>query len=285
MRLVVAPEMRPDLLHQRCNAEGLQIIVEVLPVRHKQPGRDALRDRPGRECEPSVKARAVVIAGDVKTLETFRQTEGAKVRGGQGRNTRKVRKNRAQRQHGLDALAGGENDARDAEADPVAMQFAKRLSWLRQIRLAASVCAKPGAMHAGDAAVKIGHAGNERRQRLGPDAALGAEIAVGQEAEGWVVEIAGNAAAPQVGLGYRARNGARQRKQACSGLGGLAPVARFRSGNTGSAASLRGLIQEHAGLFKGLPQGRKAAIETDEVEQVAMLSRCGIGPIPRCRAG
>ena len=52
---------------------------------------------------------------------------------------------------------------------------------------------------------------------------------------------------------------------------GLAPVARFRTGNTGSATSLRGLIQEHAGLVEGLPQGRKAAIETDEVEQVAML--------------
>ena len=67
--LVVTPEMRPEPLHQRCNAEGLQIIVEVFPVRHKQPGRDALRDRPARERKPCVKARAVVIAGDVKTLE------------------------------------------------------------------------------------------------------------------------------------------------------------------------------------------------------------------------
>jgi len=41
MRLVVAPEMRPEPLHQRCHAEGLQIIVEVFPGRHKQPGRDA----------------------------------------------------------------------------------------------------------------------------------------------------------------------------------------------------------------------------------------------------
>ena len=174
MRLVVAPEMRPEPLHQRCNAEGLQIIVEVFPVRHEQPDRDALRDRPARERESCVKARAVVIAGDVETLEAVWQAQRAKVRGGQRRNTRKVWKNGAQRQHGLDAFAGGENDARDAEADPVAMQFAKRFSWLRQIRLAAAVCAKPGAMDAGDAAVKIGHAGNERRQRLGLDAALGA---------------------------------------------------------------------------------------------------------------
>ena len=136
--------MRPEPLHQRCHAEGLQIIVEVFPVRHKQPRRDALRDRPARERKSRVKARAVVIAGDVKTLEAVRQTEGAKVRGGQRRNTRKVRKNSTQRQHGLDAFAGGENDARDAEADPVAMQFAERLSWLRQIRLTAAVCAKPG---------------------------------------------------------------------------------------------------------------------------------------------
>ena len=219
MRLVVTPEMRPEPLHQRCNAEGLQIIVEVFPVRHEQPDRDALRDRPARERKSCVKARAVVIAGDVKTLEAVRQAERAKVRGGQRRNTRKVWKNGAQRQHGLDAFARGENDARDAEADPVAMQFAKRLSWLRQIRLAAAVCAKPGAMHAGDAAVKIGHAGNERRQRLGLDAALGAVIAVGQEAEGWIIEIAGDAAAPQIGFGDGARNGACEREEACSGLG------------------------------------------------------------------
>jgi hypothetical protein len=78
----------------------------------------------------------------------------------------------------------------------VATQFAKRLSWLRQIRLAAAIGAKPGAMDARGAAVKIGHAGNERRQGLGLDAALGAVIAVGQEAEGWKIEIGIDAAAP-----------------------------------------------------------------------------------------
>src|SRR4249919_3989857 len=35
--LVITPEMRPEPLHQRCHAKGLQIIVEVFPVRHKQP--------------------------------------------------------------------------------------------------------------------------------------------------------------------------------------------------------------------------------------------------------
>src|SRR5271166_4994409 len=174
--------MRPEPLHQRCNAEGFQIIVEVFPRRHEQPDCDALRKCPARESKSCIKARAVVIADDVETLEAVWQAQRAKVRGGQRRNTRKVRKNGAERQHGLDAFAGGENDARDAKTDSMPMQFAKRFSWLRQIRLAPSVCAKPGAMHAGDAAVKIGHAGDERRQRLGPDAALGAEIAVGQEA-------------------------------------------------------------------------------------------------------
>ena len=281
MRLVVAPEMRPEPLHQRCNAEGLQIIVEVFPVRHEQPDRDALRDRPAREREPCVKARAVVIAGDVKTLEAVWQTERAKVRGGQRRNTRKVRKNGAQRQHGLDAFAGGENDARDAEADPVAMQFAKRLSWLRQIRLAAAVCAKPGAMHAGDAAVKIGHAGNERRQGLGLDAAFGAVIAVGQEAEGWIIEIGGDAAAPQIGFGDGACNGACERKEACSGFVGLAVRARFAMSCAAGLTSLsRRLIQKGAGLVKGLAQSGKAPIETDKIEKIAMFSRCGVRKFP-----
>ena len=90
MGLVVAPEMRPEPLYQRCNAEGLQIIAEVFPIRHKQPCRDALRDRPGRERKSCVKARAVVIAGDVETLEAVWQAQRAKVRRGQGRNTRKV---------------------------------------------------------------------------------------------------------------------------------------------------------------------------------------------------
>ena len=101
MRLVVAPEMRPEPLHQRCNAEGLQIIVEVFPRRHEQPDCDALRNSPARERKSCVKARAVVIAGDVKTLEAFRQTERAEVRGRQRRNTREARENGAQRQHGL----------------------------------------------------------------------------------------------------------------------------------------------------------------------------------------
>ena len=45
---------------------------------------------PARERKSCVKARAVVIAGDVKTLEAVWQAQRAKVRGGQGRNTRKV---------------------------------------------------------------------------------------------------------------------------------------------------------------------------------------------------
>ena len=69
MRLVVAPQMRPEPLHQRCHAEGLQIIVEVFLRGHEQPDCDALRDRPGRERKSCVEARAVIIAGDVKTLD------------------------------------------------------------------------------------------------------------------------------------------------------------------------------------------------------------------------
>ena len=100
MRLVVAPEMRPEPLHQRCNAEGLQIIVEVFPRRHEQPDCDALRKSPARERKSCVKARAVVIADEVETLEAVWQAQRAKVRGGQRRNTRKVWKNGAH--HGRD---------------------------------------------------------------------------------------------------------------------------------------------------------------------------------------
>src|SRR5271166_1988937 len=102
------------------------------------------------------------------------------------------------------------------------MQFAKRFSWLRQIRLAAPVCAKPGAMDAGDAAVKIGDAGNERRQSLGLDAAFGAVIAVCQEAEGRMIEIAGDAAAPQIGFGDGAWNRTCEREKTRGGLGRVA---------------------------------------------------------------
>ena len=90
MRLVVAPEMRPETLRQRCNAKRVQIIVEVFPRRHEQPDCDALRKCPARERKSCVKARAVVIADDVETLEAVWQAESAKVRGGQCRNTRKM---------------------------------------------------------------------------------------------------------------------------------------------------------------------------------------------------
>ena len=281
MLLVVAPEMWPEPLHQRCNAEGLQIIVEVFPVRDKQPGRDALGDRPCRECKPRVKAGAVVIAGDVKTLEAFRQKEGAKVRGRQRRNTRKARKNGAQRQHGLDAFASGENDARDAEADPVAMQFAKRFSRLRHIRLAAAVCTKPGAMDARDAAVKIGDAGNERRQGLGLDAAVGAVIAVGQESEGWMIEIGGDAAAPQIGFGDGAWNRACEREEACRGLSRAARGSCRRVWDSKFEGRSRRLIQKGAGFIEGLatvasPRLRRIRSRRSPCSPVAASTLCAV---------
>lgn len=105
------------------------------------------------------------------------------MRGGQRRNHGKMRDNRTERQHRLDAFARSKNDVCRTEPDPVASQLANRFSRLRYVRLAAAIRPKPGAMHARDAAVEVGDAGNERRQGRGLDAALGAVIAVGQEAE------------------------------------------------------------------------------------------------------
>ena len=157
MLLVITPQMRPEPLHQRCHAEGLQIIVEVFPVRDKQPGRDALRDRPGRESKPCVKASAVVIAGDVKTLEAFRQTEDARCAADNAATL--GRRGRTERNASMVSMSSPA--ARTTLGMPswyfVPMQVAKRLPWFRQIRLAAAVCAKPGAMHARDAAIKLGY--------------------------------------------------------------------------------------------------------------------------------
>ena len=109
-------------------------------------------------------------------------------------------------------------------------------------------------MHARDAVVKIGHASNERRQGLGLDAAFGAVIAVGQEAEGWIVGIGGDAAAPQIGFGDGAWDGACEREEPGSGFtwcvrrllpfscaAGLNPClgGSFRKARASSKASLK----------------------------------------------
>ena len=133
-------------------------------------------------------------------------------------------------------------------------------------------------MDARDAAVKIGHAGNERRQGLGLDAALGAVIAVGQEAEGWIIEIGGDATAPQIGFGDGARDRACEREETRSRFAWVAFGACCPVMSSMFHGLSRRLIQKGAGFVKGVANSGKTTIETDEIEQVAMFSRCGIGP-------
>ena len=70
------------------------------------------------------RARCVVVAQEIKPAERCREQDGGEVRGGQACHHGQGRKQRQQREHGLDAFAGGHDAGRLAEAHRVAKQMA-----------------------------------------------------------------------------------------------------------------------------------------------------------------
>ena len=78
------------------------------------------------------------------------------------RRHRYGRQDASERQHGFDALAGGHDLARHAEADGVAEKMADRPPRRVDRRFAASVRGEPRPMRAGNLAVEIGDGGDHR---------------------------------------------------------------------------------------------------------------------------
>ena len=98
----------------------------------------------------------------------------------------------------------------------------------------------------------------------------------GMVAQGGPVELSGDTSGAQIGLGRRTGNGAAGMEQA---TGGLRRSARRRlqlrsPDRLGRARQ----GEEGARLVERVAQGAKAAIERDQIEEIAMLAGRGIGP-------
>ena len=132
---------------------------------------------------------------------------------------------RFEREHGLDAFAGREHvpdcraQARRAEAHAVAEQMAERPAWIGERRFRRTVRIEPGALDAGDRAVKIGDGGKKGRPGLQRSVFAFAVVDRRVEAQGGPVERTGDAAGAQISLGKGARDRAAGAKQAAGGLG------------------------------------------------------------------
>ena len=88
------------------------------------------------------------------------------MRGGQACHHGQGRKQRQQREHGLDALAGGHDAGRLAEAHRVAEEMAHGAARIVNRGLAAAVAGEPGALQAGERAVEVGDSAEKRGPAL-----------------------------------------------------------------------------------------------------------------------
>ena len=77
----------------------------------------------------------IVVARDVKAVQCRGQIESGEMVGRKPGNDRQQRQHRFERQHGLDAFAGGENVGSVAKAHAVAEQIAKRAAGIGQVAL------------------------------------------------------------------------------------------------------------------------------------------------------
>src|SRR5712675_3654929 len=81
-----------------------------------------------------------------------------------------------------------------------------------------AVWIEPGAMHAGDAAIEVGDAGNHRRPGLRRQVLVRSIIAARMEAQAATVVHVGNSASPEIGLDHGPLDLLRYRKQPSRGL-------------------------------------------------------------------
>ena len=97
-----------------------------------------------------LEAGRIVVARDIEPVQGRGQIEGGKVVGRKPGDHRQTRQHRFEREHGLDAFAGGENVGRLAEAHAVAEQMAEGAARIGKRRLVGPVGIEPGALDAGD---------------------------------------------------------------------------------------------------------------------------------------
>ena len=173
-------------------------------------------------------------------------------------------------EHRLDALADEERRVGPSEADGVTEDAPRAPSSDGATpALVGERGVEPGALHAEHRAVVAGHGGDQRRQpahrRAFAIAKLGVEAQAGEPAAREPPRL-------EVAFGVRAVDGAATPPKAARRLGRVVGVALARG-----RRSRQG--EEGASLVERRAQRRRARAMADDVEQVAVLARCGIGEL------
>ena len=161
MKLIL--QTRPEGI----GAVASQIIVEIAVERRERHRLDPEALCSGGQAVSCTVPGRVAIPDDIEPAQRRREQDGSEVSGRKRRQHRHAGQNLTGRQHGLDALAGGENLSGGSEADSVPEKDAHRPPRCFDSRLAGTVRGEPGAMRAGLLARKIGDGRNECRPDLG----------------------------------------------------------------------------------------------------------------------
>lgn len=225
-------------------------------------------------------ASRVIVAKHVEAAEREREQNGGEMGGGEARRHGQGRKEGEEREHGFDTLACRQHIRNLAKANRVAEKMAHGPARIGKRGFAVAVAGQPGALKAGEIAVKIGDDAKKRGPALARGIAIGAVVAGGMKAKRRPVEAGRDAAIAQICLGQRPMDGARQAIELFGGGGCIAVLFAGRTGPAGR--NVVRLVQEAARFRKGLAQLAVALIEADEIEKVAMLSRGGIQLMCNC---
>ena len=199
------------------------------------------------------------------------EIERGEVAGRERGDRRQRRQHRFEGEHRLDAFAGRDRIGPSAKAHAIAEETTEGTARIDNRRFLRILAIEPSALDAGDPAAGVGDGGKQRRPgfarcSLGlavPDARM--------KAESHPIETPGDAAGVQIGLGLGATNRPPGAEQAARGLG---RVARRRRCPWAPLGGRQG--EKSARLVDRLGQAGEAAIETDQVEEIAMLAACGI---------
>ncbi len=257
----------------------MQVLVEVAQPRRQGKHLNARCFSAFGQCRERHVTRGIGVAGDVKPTQRRREQKGGKVVGRERGGHRHGRQRTAQRQHRLDAFAGGEDVVDRAKADGMAQETAHGPSRRADRRLAEAIRRKPGAMRAGNAIGKIGYGGDHRRPGLNRQTVVRAIVAARMKPQRTRIVDSLDAPIAQVGLDERPADRLRHGDQ---------PLRRFRRpGGDGCANGLRALArfsawqtQKASCLIGDVVEVDKTAALTDHVEEITMFGRGGIRPMP-----
>ena len=143
-----------------------EIIVEIARGRRQRERFDACAFGARGQALGRPPSGVIVVAHNIESAQAGGEHEGGEMIGGERCDHRQARQDTPQRQHRLDAFAGGEDIAPGAKPDAVAEQLPHCPPRRRNRRFSRAVAREPGPMHAGDHAGGVGNGGEQRRPAL-----------------------------------------------------------------------------------------------------------------------